>query len=67
MKIEIKKAKMNELREIVKIILTEFSKPPFNEKVNFNSAMDSLKFYFRLGEVYIAVINKKIVGMIAFK
>lgn len=64
---EIRKAKPNELKEIAKLMLTEFSKPPFNEKVSINYALKSLKFYYKTAKVYITLINDKIVGVIVFK
>ena len=53
---KIQKARKKDLREIVKIMHAEFSKPPFKEKTNF-----------KLGEIYRALINKKIVGIVVFK
>lgn len=64
---KISKAKSRELKEIAKLMLIEFSKPPFNEKVSIDSALKSLKFYYKIAEVYVALINRKIVGVIVFK
>jgi len=64
---KIRKAKKKELKDIIKIMLIEFSKPPFNEKDDFNSAIRSLRFYFKLGRIYVALIDKEIIGVIVFK
>ena len=64
---KIRKAKPNELEEIAKIMLKEFSKPPFNERVSFGFAFDSLKFYYNLGEIYVTIINREIAGILVFK
>ena len=64
---KIRKATKKDLKEVIDIMLTEFSKPPFNERVNFQDALKSLRFYFKLGEIYVAVIDKKIVGIVIFK
>ena len=65
--IKIREAKTKELKEIAKLMLIEFSKPPFNEKVSINSALKSLKFYYKNAKVYIALINNEIEGVIVFK
>lgn len=64
---KIRKATKKDLKDIVKIMLEEFSKLPFNEKASFSSAIKSLRFYFKFGNIYVALINKIIVGIIVFK
>jgi len=63
----IKKAEKKELKEIAKLMLEEFSKPPFNEKAKINSILKSLKFYYKIGKIYIALINNIIISVIVFK
>ena len=64
---KIRKANKKNLKEIANLMLKEFSKPPFNEKENFDSVIKSLKFYFDIGKIYIAKISTEIVGVIVFK
>lgn len=64
---KIKKAIKKDIREIAKLMLEEFSKPPFKEKTTINSVIKSLNFYLKIGKAYVAVVNKKIVGVIVFK
>ena len=64
---KIKQAKKGDLREIAKLMLEEFRKPPFNEKASINAVLKSLNFYFKIGEINVAIIDNKIVGVIIFK
>ena len=48
-------------------MLEEFTKPPFNEKASLNAVLKSLYFYFRIGRAYVAIIEKKIRGVVVFK
>ncbi len=64
---KIRKAIKADIREIAKIMLEEFSKPPFNEKVSFKAVLKSLNFYFKIGNVYVATIDNKITGVAVFK
>ena len=41
----VRKATKNDIREIAKLMIEEFSKPPFNEKTTINSVIKSLNFY----------------------
>ena len=63
----IRKATKNDVEEIAKLMLEEFSKPPFNEKTTINSVIKSLNFYFKIGKVFVAMEDKKIVGIVVFK
>lgn len=63
----IKKATKKYIREIAKLMLEEFKKPPFNEKSSFNAVLKSLNFYFRIGKAFVAVDDKRIVGVVVFK
>ena len=53
--------------EIAKLMLEEFSKPPFNEKTTIKSVIKSLNFYFKIGKIFVAIEDKKIVGIVVFK
>ena len=64
---KIRKATKKDLKEITNLMLEEFSKPPFNEKENFDRVIKSLKFYFDIGKIYVAKIGTEIVGIIVFK
>lgn len=55
------------IREIAKLMLEEFRKPPFNEKASLDSVLKSLSFYFKIGEVYTAINKKEIIGVVIFK
>ena len=63
----IRKATGENIKEIAKIMLDEFSKYPFNEKASFKDVLKSLLFYFRIGIIYVAIVKKKIVGVLVFK
>lgn len=63
----IKKANKREIKEVAKLLLAEFRKPPFKERASLNSALNSLNFYFKIGKIYVAVIKKEIVGVLVFK
>jgi len=64
---KIRKVKNKDIREIAKLMLEEFRKLPFNEKATLNSVIKSLNFYFKIGKVYVSIVNKKISGIVIFK
>jgi len=61
------KAKKADLKEIARLMKTELAKPPFNERDKLESIIKSLKFYFKLGKIYIAKEKNEIIGVIVFK
>ena len=63
----VRKATKKDIREIAKLMIEEFSKPPFKEKTTINSVIKSLNFYFKIGKAFVAVVDKKIVGIVVFK
>jgi len=65
--IKISKATNRDIKEIAKLMLEEFAKPPFNEKASIKAVLKSLKFYLKIGMPYIAIADKKIVGVVIFK
>ena len=60
----IRKATKKDIREIAKLMIEEFSKPPFKEKTTINSVINSLNFYLKIGKAFVAVEDKKIVGIV---
>jgi ribosomal protein S18 acetylase RimI-like enzyme len=65
--IKIRKAEKKDLRKIGKLMLREFSKAPFNERVKINAVLKSLNFYYKIGQIYVAMANNNIAGAIVFK
>ena len=63
----IRKAKNKDLKEIGQILKKEFSKSPFNEKANIRSVMNSLSFYFKIGNILVVEIKGNIVGVLVYK
>ena len=63
----IKNATKKDIREIAKLMIEEFSKPPFKEKTTINSVIKSVNFYFKIGKAFVAIKDKKIVGIVVFK
>ena len=55
----IRKAAKKDIKEIAKLMIEEFSKPPFKEKTTINSVIKSLNFYFKIGKAFVAVEDKK--------
>jgi N-acetylglutamate synthase-like GNAT family acetyltransferase len=64
---EVRDAKSKDLQEIAKIMIQEFSKPPFKEKTVIDPVIKSLKFYLKIGKIFVAIKNKKIIGVVVFK
>ncbi len=64
---KIRKGTKKDLKRIAEIMKTEFAKPPFNEKATLSAILKSLNFYMRIGEIYVALTNNKIVGITVFK
>ena len=65
-KMDIKKAQKKDIKEISKLMLEEFSKPPFNEEGSLEDVINSLDYYFGIGKVYYIEDNKKIIGLVNF-
>jgi len=66
-KMKIRKAKKGDLKEIGKLMKREFSKPPFNERDSMKNVLKSLNFYFKIGEIFVAVSTEEIIGVIIVK
>ena len=63
----IRNATKRRVKETAELMLGEFSKPPFNEKVTLNDVLKSLNFYFKIGKAYVMIANNKIAGIVIFK
>ena len=61
---EIRKAKKSEIRTIAEIFRLESSKPPYNKKRTLNKALNRIKEDFRSNDLYVAIINNKIIGFV---
>lgn len=64
---KIRKANSKDFRKIANLMNEEFSKSPFNEKSNLKDILKSIRFFYKIGNINLAVENKKIVGVIVFK
>ena len=64
---KIRKATKKDFKEIANLMNEEFSKPPFNEKSNLKNILKSIRFFYKIGSINLAVENKKLVGVIVFK
>jgi len=64
---KIRKAKLEDLKKIGELMNTEFSKPPFKERVSIKDVVRSLGFYFKIGKIFIATSENKIIGVVVFK
>ena len=61
---KIRKAKQKDAGEIAEILMKESAKKPYNEKYTIKTALKEVKDLFKK-EIYIAMIEKEIVGFIA--
>lgn len=64
---KIRKAIKQNLKEIGKLMKSELSKPPFNEKDSIKSVLKSLNFYHKNGKIYFVEDNGRIIGVIVFQ
>ena len=60
---KIRKATKKDIKEIAKLMLKEFSKPPFKEKTTINSVIKSLNYYFKIGKAFVAFEDKKLLEL----
>jgi len=63
----IRLATKKDIKEIGRLMLSEFTKPPFNEKALLPAVIKSLQYYFKIGKIFVAVKEKEIVGVLVFK
>jgi len=64
MNIIIKKADLEDIREIAKIYAEEFSKPPYNESWTEDKAIFKITKFFSFCDIWKASIDNKIAGFI---
>jgi len=64
---KIRNATKIDIRTIAKLMLEEFRKPPFNERVSLDAVIKSMNFYFKLGKIYVVTEKKEIIGVLVFK
>lgn len=65
MKPELKLTKENDIGEIAKIYMQEFSKPPYKEQWTLRKAIDQIALYYRNYDLYSIFVGNTIVGFIA--
>jgi len=58
----IRKASRKDFEEISEIIKEEYGKRPYNERWTISNAVKTLDYYSNWGRIYVAEIDKKIVG-----
>ena len=64
---KIREATKKDIKEIARLMLNEFSKPPFKERATISAVIKSLNFYFKIGKAFVAVTGDKIAGAVVFK
>ena len=62
---QIRKAAKKDVSEMVKLMIKEFSKPPYNDKWTIKSSKESILRSMKIGVAYVCVDNKKIIGLIS--
>jgi len=63
---KIRKAKRDDLKQIVRVYNDVFSEKPYNEKWNNKNLMPKILEILKNQRVYVAEINNKIIGFISF-
>lgn len=58
---KIRKATEKDLKEITKIFVEEFGKPPYNEQWKEKTALTKIKHYFKTGKIFV-VEEKEVIG-----
>ena len=64
MKITLSKSKKEDLKEIAKIYMKEFSKAPYNETWTPQKAIFKISSFQKLSELYTIKANNKVIGFI---
>ncbi|MDO8623622.1 MAG: N-acetyltransferase [archaeon] len=62
--VNIRRAEKKDLKEISNLFRTESSKKPYNDKWTQKIALKEVTGFFKKKDMYVAIINKKIVGFI---
>lgn len=66
-KIIIRKAAKKDLKEVAVIFKTEFGRSPYNEPWKIETLKRKIDNYFKNGEIFVALVEDKIVGMLICK
>jgi ribosomal protein S18 acetylase RimI-like enzyme len=66
-RIKIRKATKKDFSKIAEIWKKEYSKKPYNEKWKIKDIFAKIKDYLKESKIYVATLDKKIVGFIIFK
>jgi aminoglycoside 6'-N-acetyltransferase I len=64
---KVRKAARKDIKQIAELMLEEFRKPPFNERDSLKAVLKSLKFYFKIGKIYVATDGNGVIGVMVFK
>ena len=56
-----------DIQTVAHLLLDSFKKPPYNERVSLLAVQKSLRFFLRIGSGFVALADKKIVGVVYFK
>lgn len=63
----IRKIIPTDIRSVAELLHEELSKPPYNEKAPLSAAIKSVKFFLKIGNGFVAIEKRNIVGVIYFK
>lgn len=66
-RIKTRKATKKDLNRVAEIWKKEYSKKPYNEKWKIKDILAKIKNYLKESKIYVATLDKKIVGFIIFK
>ena len=61
---KIRKSTKRDLKSIAKIFRIESAKPPYNKQRTPKKALERIKDYFKRQDIYVAIVNNKIVGFV---
>jgi ribosomal protein S18 acetylase RimI-like enzyme len=64
---QIRKANKKDFLEMANLIKIEFAKPPYNDKWTIENALKTLNNYEKQGNLYVSILDKQIVGLIAIR
>ena len=62
---KIRKAKKTDLKKVVELFLEESSKKPYSQNYSLKDAKKRVGAMFNFGTIYLAFVDKKIVGFIS--
>jgi len=67
MTLKIRKATKKDIFEVAQIMMDEFSKSPWNEKWVKKDAIKVINNYYKIAEIYVAIIKKQIIAFIIIR